>query len=397
MNLFYKLIKHLVVIFSIGLIVYVVLHALHVLNPIEKLWADFKFSDIYFGSVQEQEIDDEIYFVDVGLKTPHITRKEIFEFINYVNKEYKPKIIGIDVDFPIDKTISNEINNSLIKSLQQDNIVLCYHLEKINNKWLKNKSELLIDYSQVSHGYTNNLREKNEVDFGVERFFKPAVIEDDDTLKHFSIVIAEKMNMKVASSILQANNKVMINFQYKYHNPISLGDVKNYYKLKDKIVIVGLFTKNKEGYPLYNDDVHYTPSNKYYLGKSPPNMYGGEVLASIISNLNHNTFIKYYKYLSKLLNIILTIVLYFALLYFLGKSHKLFTAVTILQQFFLVAFIVFLSIFFIMTYGIYIDLTPLAIFAFFSVEFVGVIDEIIYLLEPKIKHFFYKHINKSQK
>ena len=60
---------------------------------------------------------------------------------------------------------------------------------------------------------------------------------------------------------------------------------------KDKIIIIGLFSKNKKGGPLYNEDLHYTSSNKFYLGKSPPNMYGGEVLATIISNINNNSFV----------------------------------------------------------------------------------------------------------
>ena len=78
----------------------------------------------------------------------------------------------------------------------------------------------------------------------------------------------------------------MINFGYKYNNSIPVSDTEKYYQLKDKIVILGLFTKNKLGQPLYNEDLHYTSSNKYYLGKSFPNMYGGEVLATIISNIS---------------------------------------------------------------------------------------------------------------
>ena len=37
------------------------------------------------------------------------------------------------------------------------------------------------------------------------------------------------------------------------------------YELKDKIVLIGINTY-KNGKPYYNDDVHFTPKNKNYIG-----------------------------------------------------------------------------------------------------------------------------------
>ena len=160
----------------------------------------------------------------------------------------------------------------------------------------------------------------------------------------------------------------MINFKYKYQNAISIGDTNNYFKLKDKIVIIGLFSKNKKGGPLYNEDLHYTSSNQFYLGKSPPHMYGGEVLATIISNINNDSFVKYHKSLSSWINIILSILIYLSLLYFMGKSHNVFAATSIITQFGLVSLFVFLSVFFVGQFNMYLDLTFLGIIAFFSLR-----------------------------
>jgi len=382
-NLIKKFLKHLVVVVLLGYPIYQLLHTLHFLNPLERELADFKFTDIYFGHFQDSELDDVIYFIDVSVKDKTTTRSEISEFINNVNKQYKPKVIALDVDFKIDHTVSDDVNAKLVSALSNDNIVLAYDLKKIKGQWKENRSELPINYSLVKQGFTNNLVAKAE--FGVERFFQPSVIQDNDTLKHFSVVTSEKARANFDKSLLKDNNKVMINFKYKYHNAISIGDTNNYFKLKDKIVIIGLFSKNKKGGPLYNEDLHYTSSNKFYLGKSPPNMYGGEVIATIISNINNNSFVTYYKSLSLWINIILSVLVYLSLLYFMGKSYNIFTAVTIITQFGLVTLFILISIFFVKQFNMYLDLTFLGIIAFFSVEFVGPIEEIIHIVEGKLK------------
>ena len=73
------------------------------------------------------------------------------------------------------------------------------------------------------------------------------------------------------------------------------------------------------------------------------------------------------------------------LIFFMGLSHNIFIAVTIITQFFLVVFFVLASIFFLVQFNLYFDLTIVGVIAFFSVEFVGVIDEILHLVEAKFK------------
>ena len=69
----------------------------------------------------------------------------------------------------------------------------------------------------------------------------------------------------------------------------------------------------------------------------------------------------------------------------MGKSHNVFAATSIITQFCLVSLFVFLSVFFVGQFNMYLDLTFLGIIAFFSVEFVGPIEEIIHLIENKFK------------
>ena len=395
-----RFVKHLLIILLFGSLVYNIFHVLHLLNPIEKIWADFKFSDIYFSTIQEKKLDSNIYFIDIGFKDNSTTRTEISNFINTIQKKYRPKIIALDVQFKFDPNVPSVINQNLINSLNNDNIILSYELQKIksldnknDSKWRKISSEYPIN-KNISDGYVQNLISVPGFDFGVERFFQPMVKQDGKLFKHFSISVAEKLNLDV-SKLLKNNNKVMINYKYLYNDPISITDESKYEKLKDKIIIIGLFTKDKNGKPLYNEDVHYTPSNKHFFGKSPPDMYGGEILATIISNILNNDFIKFNKTLSNWLNISCSLILYFILIYLFGKSHNIFIASSILQQLILVSVIVYLSIFFVMYFNIYLDLTPLAVITFFSVEFVGLVDEFISLLENLINRLLSKYKNNK--
>jgi len=282
MRLLKKFFQHAVLICIIGYPIYKSLNYFQSLNPIEKELSDFKFSDIYFSYINEKELDDDIFFVDIGVKDRRTTRVEISRFITYINKYIHPKVIALDVNFSYDNTIPKNVNEELVNALSFDNIVMSYNLKNIHGQWLKDKSEIPIDYSVVKEGFSNNLVEK--VEYGVERFFKPYVIIDEKKERHFSLEIGKFLNKDVDNSLFNIHDKVMINFAYRYNESILINDSNNYNLLKDKIVIVGLFTKDDNGRPLYNQDVHYTPSNPHYLGKSPPDMYGGEVIACNPSN-----------------------------------------------------------------------------------------------------------------
>ncbi len=387
MKLFIKYLKHLLFILIVGYFIYTPLDRLDEMNPLKKELSDFRFTDIYFGHFKEKKIDKDIVLVDIGFKDKEKTRVEITDFLNRINYTLKPKVIAIDVDFKFDPNVSNEVNANLINALDNENIVMYYDLVKRNDLWLKNRSEIPINYSKISEGYTNCLVEKDT--FGVLRFFQPYVVQDADTMRHLSLVISEKFGVKNNPS-LKINKKAMINFSYDYNKPIDITDTTNLEMLKDKIIIVGLFTKNDIGQPLYNDDLHYTSSNRNYLGKSFPNMYGGEVLATLVSNIKagaeEETFIEYKNNRSLIINIILSFIIYYLLLYSKTYYPELYGTIEIIIKFVLVTFFILISMFFVSRSNIYIDLTMVGIISFFAVEFVGPIDHVISIIENKIKN-----------
>lgn len=386
MKLFIKYLKHLLFILVVGYFVYTPLHYIEEINPLKKELSDFRFTDIYFGHFKEKKLDKDIVLVDIGFKGKEATRVEITDFLNRINDTLKPKVIAIDVDFKYDPNVSNEVNSNLINALENENIVMYYDLVRRNDIWLKNRSEIPINYSKISDGYTNCLVEKDT--FGVLRFFQPYVVQDADTMRHLSLVISEKFGVRNNPS-LKINKKAMINFSYRYNKPVDISDTTNLELLKNKIVIVGLFTKNDIGQPLYNEDLHYTSSNRNYLGKSFPNMYGGEVLATLVSNIkakeNEETFIEYKDNRSLIINIILSFIIYYLLLYAKTHYHELYGTVEIIIKFVLVTVFILISILFISKSNIYIDLTMVGVISFFAVEFVGPIDHVISVIENKIK------------
>lgn len=385
MKLHFKFLKHILFIVIIWYIVFVPLDCLEGMNPIQKELSDFRFSDIYFGHFNEKKIDDDIILIDIGYKSNEKTRIEITNFLNAVNENYRPKVIALDVNFKYDPMVSDAINDSLFLALKNNNIAMFYDLKKDNNQWLKDKSEYVnIDYSVISEGYSNCLVEKDT--FGVLRFFQPYVIDpidQTDTLKHLSLVIAENYGCNINPNLMR-NNKTMINFSYFYKTR-EITDFNKLEIFKDKIVIVGIFKKEK-GLPLYNDDIHFTPSNKYYLGKSFPNMYGGEILATIVSNIKENSFVTYYKKLSYILNIILSLIIYFLLLYFKTFFPETYGTIEILIKFVLTSLFILITILFV-KHNIYLDFTVVGLVSFFAVEFVGPIDHVITKIESRFTKF----------
>ena len=74
----------------------------------------------------------------------------------------------------------------------------------------------------------------------------------------------KKTKIKINSDLID-NNKTMINYRYDF-NVRDITDMNKLEMFKDKIVIIGVFTK-KEGLPFTMMRYISPPSNKYYLGK----------------------------------------------------------------------------------------------------------------------------------
>ena len=114
-------------------------------------------------------------------------------------------------------------------------------------------------------------------------------------------------------------------------------------------------------------------------------MYGGEV--ATICRRQDNSFVTYHKKLSYILNIILSLIIYFLLLYFKTFFSETYGTIEIVIKFVLTLFFIFISIYFIGYQNIYLDFTIVGLVSFFAVEFVGPIDHVINKIESRFTKF----------
>ena len=301
-----KLIYHLIVVFIIFSTLWFVIEKFSKFNPVFTAIQDIKFSDIYFSYFNSINPSSEIYIVDIGMKSHKQTRFEIAEFIEKVNKKHKPSVIGVDVYFEYNK---EKINQKLISSLAMDNVVRMFKLSEDN--FLvngRNKSILYPDFSFLP-GLDTNLFNKDGFTFGLGvatdhpciRFYKPNLNLNGKTYNHFSKLVAQKHLNKTdqyINSEINFDKKIMINYNVDFSkNRISINDSSRYHELKDKIVLIGLNTYKNDGSPLYNYDIHFTPKNKNYIGRSAKDSYGIAIISTTISNITYNDHLQYNKFL----------------------------------------------------------------------------------------------------
>ena len=165
--------------------------------------------------------------------------------------------------------------------------------------------------------------------------------------------------------------------------------------MKDKIVLIGLYEFGEDKQPLYNEDLHWSPTNERYFGRSAQNVYGIEIQANIIANIVNNDFIIHSKKMNFIIQILFSLLIYFLLLRFFLRSKFRFTMTKLFLQVFIVGSLIVLSLFQIMWFNLYNDYTLLVIVAFLSAEVIGLIEAIIDKYLIQIKELFIS-TNKDQ-
>lgn len=384
-----KIIYHLVIVLILSLTIGAIVDRIEDKNPVIKAISEIRFSDLYFSIDNKLKPSSEIFIVDIGDKDPVKSREEIAIFIEKVNANYKPKVIGVDVYFDA-KYKEASINKRLISALSDDNVIKSFKLEEVkfgeeyqvyaNHSFLPT---LVVD-TKLKDGYTSGLGDPSK--HTCVRFFKPTMKIDTINHHHFSKLIAQKYleeSDKKFSSSINFNHKMMINYNVEFsQNMIDINDSTRYHELKNKIVLIGINTY-KNGKPYYNDDVHFTPKNKNYIGRSEKDSYGIEILGNIISNLiNHNDALSYSPNFVKWLNRILSLIIYIVLLYLFVSLNEYFVFFKILSQTVGLLFLLIFSVAFIKYTSIYIDLSFSIMIMFISAEIVEVVEELLQRL-PK--------------
>jgi CHASE2 domain-containing sensor protein len=380
-NILKRFSLHLIFIFFFSLL-FLPVSKLDGINPITHTFKDLAFSDIYFSKIRKNTYSDTatglIKIINIGRKDKSTTRNEITKFLNAVNNgKFKPKVIGIDVMF---ESYTDSITDlELSKSLNQNNIVLVNKIEKITANVFTSISSLNKFQTKYS-GYSNQWIEKDKP--LTERYFKPRFkLSNSDIVEHFSLKVAQVYNnssfKKFSTKNLDFPRLINYRGDYSVNNRFDINDTNSYKEFKNKIVLIGLYEFDENGKPLFNEDLHWSPTNERYFGRSAQNIYGIEIQANIISNIVNNDFIIHSKNINLLIQIVFSIIIYFLLLKNFLRNKLRFTLSKLFLQIFTVGFLILLSLFQIMWFNIYNDYTILIIVAFLSTEVLGIIEAII--------------------
>lgn len=255
----------------------------HLFDPISSSLEDFEFSDLLYSRFQSPtKVDTNIIIVDVA----NLNREEIGKVIQRV-KAFEPGVIGLDLIFQH----STGQDSLLVSSLDQDIVYACY-LEGFED-------DLKCFGKAITTGITNEKRIEGFTNFvagpaSTVRTFKPQTCYNGDSLLAFPVSIAKQFNIDAYKALgLRDAPLEIINYtggQKSYSTLTSPEALSmNLEFVKGKIVLIGLLSPDY-GTPVF-EDLHFTPLNKKYSGKTFPDAYGVVIHANVISMILEEEYI----------------------------------------------------------------------------------------------------------
>ena len=285
-------------------LLHLVLVNIHFFDPLDGALKDFDLSDILYSKMRTDEnqhtaaiVDTNIVLVNIG----DLDRGGIANLLN-VAGEQQPAVIGLDAYFSKQK---NPVTDSLLKEA----------MAKLPNL----VTACSFEYSGEGHGEESSLSQSSPYfTLGDKQGHTNFVVREEQTTVRYyppSVACTEKMNcdareiQSFSSKLLQHFNQGKydklnkrhhdaegINYSGKLENFIhfnteEINDTNPALKiLKGKIVIIA-YLGNGEKEPSSLEDLHFTPYNPQYAGRSFPDMYGGVIHANILAMALHDKYI----------------------------------------------------------------------------------------------------------
>jgi len=241
---------------------------------------EFSFLDTYYAQKMAPEtkgFNQQLILVNVGNKS----REELVLVLDKIQQQ-KPKVIGVDVIFDIEKEA--EIDNLLQKQLQEPNIISAYAMQR--RDLIKNSPKIGIFRHKL--GYAN---------FNFDKY--NSIIRSFQAEKSFDGFKYTSFGLRVAQAYWGLERKIEWNNMESKSIPINYnGGLERYFSLdvedvmrldsipmmKESIVLLGYL-----GAPIGNkndiEDKHFTPLNQEFMAKSAPDTFGVIIHANIIEML----------------------------------------------------------------------------------------------------------------
>lgn len=287
-------------------------------EPFKKTLTDFEVTDVGFTELREAgKIKPDTNIVLINSKG--LKRHEIGMLLNILD-EIRPKVIGVSIE--IERSNNVGLDRLLNIRLKRENIVLGSFLDKnfeINNELL----DIYYDEKKrKSWGYLNVFIDKDK-EYFTAREFTPA-LEENDLIPHsFAVSVIKKYDKsKIAKLLARDSNKERIYFSgnidkfFWIHGFDILDDPDDHGHLKDKILLIGEFTPDKNPYEL--EEGYYTPLNEESVGRTFPDMYSVVLQANIVSMILNE---RYYDSLSEWIAIIIAFLLCYVNMIIFGRVN----------------------------------------------------------------------------
>jgi CHASE2 domain-containing sensor protein len=257
----------------------------HILDPFKLALQDFDYNDMAYSKLEKNKavpVDTNIVIVNIG----NADRMAIAAIVQKAASA-DPKVIGLDVIFNESRdSVADHVLDKVLRS--EPKLVMAYNLQTHEHAL---RHEGYFFESTGNKGFVNFVGEEG----GVIRHVVPAVNENDHEYIPFAAAVVKKLSTEKYEALQKRKNSTeVINYTSSANKFIVIegtdllngtADAQN---LTGKTVLVGYVSSS--AYDM--EDMHFTPMNSRFAGKSLPDLNGVFVHANIIKMIMEESYIK---------------------------------------------------------------------------------------------------------
>jgi len=362
--------------FIVAGILYFAFVNLSILDPFEKAFKDFKFTDIFYSElINKDQRNNKIVIVNIK----HADRFQIAQVIDKIDAQ-GPSVIGLDIIFEDRKS---EFIDSILKSslASAKSLVTAYFHE--NDSVVNNHD--YFQFNGETKGYINlDLEGQNSV---IRNFL--GVKGDNNNEYAFATQLALKAGyLKETYAKKELKNQIPINYignkdiflSFDIEEALNKEEIPAF---KDAVVILGYLGDGNESFDI--EDKHFTPLNSEWVGRAVPDTFGVIVHANILNMLSKGNMIyrvsKFSTYLLSFIVCFLTILLSIKLYI---KSSFVFDVSEKLIQLILSIVLVYLGLALLQA-NIYLSVVPVILLSIIGIEMIDYYEYLVKYLNKKFK------------
>ena len=362
--------------FLIAAIFYGIFVNLSFLDPFEKAFKDFNFTDIFYSKeFKTYERNDDIIIVNIG----HSDRFKIAQAIDKVGQQ-EPKAMGLDIIF---RETRQPFFDSILKATirSQKNLISAFYRDQ--DSVIRNHE--FFKAPQIKEGYINlNLKGQNTVirefigkdpDSGPELAFAARIALEAGYIDQ--AFVDQKLTHRLPINYI-GNESSFLTFDID-----QVLNTESIPALRNAIVLFGYLGDGQNEFDI--EDKHFTPMNEAWVGRSVPDTYGVVIHANILNMLIQSNFIKrlprFFVYLFTFAICFLVIMMGMRIY----KRSNFAYDITIKVIQLVISILLLYLAFVLLKYRIYVNTAPILIISVLGIEVIEYYSYLVEFLNKKFK------------